>query len=149
MSHTDALMQQAARHAALRRVLLVVNGGAYLAALASQGLLALKAAPASPALLHAVLWVAWPLWAASLLALFWTMARLRRRLDIAGLVDDERTSALSAQAFKAGYWALLLALAGLYAASFLTGIDFRAAAPLLLGLGVAVPPLTYALLYRA
>ena len=147
MGDADKLLKQAQSHVALRRVLLVVNGLSYVMWIGSRGLG--FAGGVDPGLLSAIGMIAWPVWLVSLLAIFWTMARLRKRHDIAGLVDDERTVGLTGTAFKAGYWVLLIGVAAVFAASYVLPIDVRAVMPVLLALGVAAPSLTYAALFRS
>ncbi len=147
MGDGDKLLKQAQSHAALRRVLLVVNGLSYLVWIGSRGLG--FAGSVDPGLLAAMGMIAWPVWLVSLLGIFWTMARLRKRRDIAGLVDDERTVGLAGTAFKAGYWVLLVGIAAVFAVSYFVSIDVRAVMPVLLALGVAAPSLTYAALFRS
>ncbi|MGZ3298356.1 MAG: hypothetical protein ACXU8U_05890 [Asticcacaulis sp.] len=144
----DRLMKQAEGYIALRRVLLIVNALGYIAWIGSEGLGHLGNLSVDPHTLSLVKLVAQPIWVLSLLGIFGVMARLRKRRDIAGLVDDERTRALSGWSFKAGYWVLLISIAGVYAANFFMTIDVRLVAPLLLALGVATPSLTYAVTYR-
>jgi len=148
MTDTDKLLKQAEGIAGLRRGLMVVNALSYVAWIGSTGLqhAGTGLPPQSLALAGMI---AWPAWLVSLLGILWTMKHLASRRDIAGLVDDERTAGLTKRAFQAGYWALLLAVTGLYAASYFVPIDIKTAAPFLLALGVAAPSLTYAFLYRS
>ena len=147
MADTDKLIKQAHSHAVLRRVLLIVNGLSYLAWIGSRG--AAFAGLADDRLVSLISNLAWPLWLISLVGILWTMARLRKRRDIAGLVDDERTVGLASTAFKTGYWLLLIGIAAVFAASYFVSIDVRAVMPVLLALGVAAPSLTYAALFRS
>ncbi len=148
MTDNEGLMQQAESHGVLRRVLLIVNAGAYIAGMICTSLTRLEGLRGHLRMFVMGEFICWPVWFLSLLAILWTMQRLRQRPDIGVLVDDERTSGLTARSFQAGYWALLLGVAGLYAASFLMPVDVRLIAPLLVALGVAAPGLTYAFLYR-
>ncbi len=148
MTDAEKLLKQAEGMAGLRRGLLIVNALSYAVWIGSTGLQHI-ATGIPPQTLNLVGMAAWPLWLISLLGIFWTMMHLAKRRDIAGLVDDERTVGLTKRAFQAGYWVLILAVAGAYATSFFVTIDMQAAAPFLLALGVAAPSLTYALLYRS
>lgn len=149
MSESDLLLKQARSHALARRLLLAVNAASYIAAVGAQGLLAIKGGVFDTHLLDTVRWTAWPLWTLSLIAIFWTMARLRKRTDLVGLVDDERTVQMAGLAFKAGYWALLLGVTVALAVNCIVPLDLGVVAPLLLALGVAAPSLTYAALYQS
>ncbi len=146
MGNTDRLMREAAGQALLRRTLLVVNAASYVAWIGSIWLM--HVGTIDPGALSLVQTIAWPVWLISLFGILAGMVYMRRRRDIAGLVDDERTVGLAATAFKTGYWVLLVAVAGVYAGSFFTTIDVRLVAPVLLALGVATPSVTYAALYR-
>ncbi|WP_443747403.1 hypothetical protein [Asticcacaulis solisilvae] len=148
MSDTEKLLKRAEGMAGLRRGLMVVNALTYVMWIGSTGLQHVDTGLA-PQTLNLIGLAAWPVWLASLLGILWTMRHLAKHRDIAGLVDDERTVGLTKRSFQAGYWVLLLAVAGLYTASFFVPIDVRMAAPILLALGVAAPSLTYALLYRS
>lgn len=148
MTDTEKLLKQAEGMAGLRRVLLIVNALSYVVWIGSTGVQHLDTG-IPPQIVGLTGMLAWPVWLVSLLGIFWTMAHLAKRRDIAGLVDDERTAGLTKKAFQAGYWALILALAGVYAASYFIPIDVQTAAPFLLALGVAAPSLTFALLYRS
>ena len=148
MSDAEKLLKQAEALAGLRRGLMIVNALSYIAWIGATGLQHVDTGLA-PQTLGLVGTAAWPVWLVSLLGILWTMMHLARRRDIAGLVDDERTANLTSRAFQAGYWALLLAVSGLYAASYFIAVDIKVAAPFLLALGVAAPSLTYAFLYRS
>ncbi len=149
MTDNETLMKQAESHAVLRRVLLIVNALSYVGWIGSSGLAHMGTLSVDPATLSLVQMVCWPVWLISLIRIFWTMMRLGKRRDIGALVDDERTQGVSAKSFQIGYWALLLAITGVYAANFFVPVDVKLVGPFLLALGVAAPSLTYALLYRS
>ena len=149
MSEADLLLKQAQSYAVTRRLLMVVNAVSYVAAIGAQGLLAMKRPLIDVHVLDAVRFTAWPIWALSLVGLFWAMARLRRRADLAGLVDDERTADVTNLSFKAGYWVLLLGITGVLVVNSFVPLDLGGIVLLLLGLGVAAPSLTYAAFYRS
>lgn len=69
---------------------------------------------------------------------------LNRRLRT--LMNDERSQANRARAFATGFFAAILVAAGLYAVTWSTPIDVRAALRLVMGLGVAAGLARYALL---
>jgi len=149
MTDNETLMKQAEGYAILRRVLLIANALAYVGWIGSSGLAYMGTFSVDPAILKLVQILCWPVWLISLIGIFWTMKRLGKRRDIGALVDDERTQGLSAKSFQIGYWALLLAVTGIYAANFFVPVDIKLVGPFLLALGVAAPSLTYALLYRS
>lgn len=149
MTENEKLLQQAEGQANLRRLLLVINAASYVVWIGSRSLTALGSSSLDPGLLSTVQMAAWPVWLVSLVGLLWAMARLRKRRDIAGLVDDERTTGLSARSFQVGYWVLLVGAAAVYTASFFITVDVKLVAPALVALGVAAPSLTYAALYRS
>ena len=145
MSDNELLIQQAEQAGGLRRLFLIGQAVGYIGWIGSQGLSALGL---DPHILTIVQNLCWPLWLVSLLATFWLMRRTAKNQQLAALLDDERTSGLTKTVFQTSYWVLLIAVALVYAATFVTEVDIRAIAPILLSLGVAVPSLTYACLYR-
>ncbi len=147
MDDNEQLMRRAEGLAGLRRVALIINGLAYFVWIGATGLEHGHVAMDAAALKLAQM-AGGGVWLVSLLILFWIMARLGKNREIGRLVDDERTQGLSARCYQMGYWALLLGVTGVYTASFLTKVDVNLVAPLLLATGVAVPPLTFAFLYR-
>ncbi len=148
MIDNEKRVREAEGFAGLRRLLLIVNAVAYVAAIAVMGL--------SHAGVHGFesgQWketelAAWAVWGLSLLGIFWTIRRATKRPDIGALVNDERTAGMASKAFQAGYWALLLSVAGVFMATYFTPFDIKLVLPFMLALGVAAPPLTFALLYR-
>ena len=148
MTDNEALLKKAEGVAGFRRVLLIINALAYFAWIGATGL-ERGHVDIDGGILKLTQVVAGAVWLISLVALFVAMAKLRQRKDIAGLVDDERTQGLTARCFQMGYWALLLGVTGVYTASYLMEVDVKLIAPFLLALGVAVPPLTFAFLYRS
>ena len=145
MSDNERLIQQAEQAGGLRRLFLIGQAVGYIGWIGSQGLSALGL---DPHILTIVQNLCWPLWLVSLLATFWLMRRTAKNRQLAVLLDDERTSGLTKTVFQTSYWVLLTAVALVYAATFVAEVDIRVIAPILLSLGVAVPSLTYACLYR-
>lgn len=145
MSDNERLIQQAERAGGLRRLFLIGQTIGYIGWIGSHGLAALGL---DPHILTIVQNLCWPLWLVSLLATFWLMWRTAKNQQLAALLDDERTSGLTKTVFQTSYWVLLVAVALVYTATFVIEVDIRAVAPILLSLGVAVPSLTYACLYR-
>ena len=145
MSDNDRLIRQAEQVGGLRRLFLIGQAVGYIGWIGSRGLTALGL---DPHILTIVQNLCWPLWLVSLLATFWLMRRTAKNHQLAALLDDERTSGLTKTVFQTSYWVLLIAIALVYAATFVSEVDIRAVAPILLSLGVAVPSLTYASLYR-
>ena len=148
MDDNEQLLKRAEGLAGLRRVVLIVNAVAYFTWIGATGLehghidvdpVALKLAQLGGA----------AIWLVSLVIVFWIMMRLGKNRAMGRLIDDERTQGLTARCYQMGYWALLLGVTGIYTASFLTKVDVNLVAPLLLATGVAVPPLTFAFLYRS
>lgn len=145
MSDNEGLIKQAETMGSQRRILLILQGVSYVGWIGSQGLTPIIGhAP----LLKAVQIICWPVWLLSLLLTFWLMRRTAKNHQIAALLDDERTKGLVTTVFQTSYWVLLTAVAVTYAATYVTEVDIKAVAPVLLSLGVAVPSLTYAALYR-
>jgi hypothetical protein len=140
---SERLMQRAETHAAVRKGLMIVNALAYIGWIGSQGL-----AQAAAFGLGASTWsvignASVPIWAISLALIFIQLAMLKRNRDVAALVDDERSAGKKALAFQGGYWVLLVAVAGLYTATFFApDLDMRTFMPLLLAAGVAAPAFT-------
>lgn len=149
MTDTDILMKQAENHGALRRLFLAVQAVAYLGWIGSQGLAFFGVPGIDPAVLRLVQMACWPIWLVALLATFWLMRRTAKNRQLALLVDDERTVALVGKVFQTAYWVLLVALAAVYAATYVTTIEVRAVMPILLSVAVAVPSLAYAAMYRS
>lgn len=145
MSDNERLIQQAEQAGGLRRLFLIGQAVGYIGWIGSQGLSALGL---DPHILTIVQNLCWPLWLFCLFATIWLMRRTAKNQQLAALLDDERTSGLTKTVFQTSYWVLLIAVALVYAATFVTEVDIRAIAPILLSLGVAIPSLTYACLYR-
>ncbi len=148
MSENDRLIQQAEWAGGLRRLFLTGQAVAYIGWIGSQGAAHIPALNIDPIVLNLIQTVCWPIWLVSLLATFWLMRRTAKNRQVSALLDDERTVGLTKTVFQASYWVLLVAVALVYAATFISEVDIRAIAPILLSLGVAVPSLTYACLYR-
>jgi len=148
MSDNEKLMQQAERFANARRILLIINALAYFAWIGGQALQLLPGFTARQTALTQ--FIAGPIWLVSLLTILIMSFRLYRRRELRGLVDDERTVGVGNQALKSGYWVLLIGVALVYALRF-CGVQLESAVflPILLSLGVAVPGLSYAALYRS
>jgi len=148
MSDNEKLLRQAERYAGMRRALLFINALSYFVWIGAQALQFLPGfTPHQSALIQ---FVAGPIWLVSLLCILVMGVSLYMRRDLRGLVDDERTIKIGNQAFQAGYWVLLIGIALVYALLF-CGIQIEGGIflPILLSLGVAVPGLTYAALYRS
>ena len=148
MSDNEKLLRQAERYAGMRRALLFINALSYFVWIGAQALQFLPGfTPHQSALIQ---FVAGPIWLVSLLCILVMGVRLYMRRDLHGLIDDERTIKIGNQAFQAGYWVLLIGIALVYALLF-CGIQIEGGIflPILLSLGVAVPGLTYAALYRS
>lgn len=141
----DRLIRQAEQVGGLRSLFLIGQAVGYIGWIGSRGLTIMGLEPHT---LTIVQNLCWPLWLVCLLATFWLMRRTAQNRQLAVLLDDERTSGLTKTVFQTSYWILLVAVALVYAATFITEVDIRAVAPILLSLGVAVPSLTYACLYR-
>lgn len=139
----ERLMRRAEMHVALRKGLMIVNALAYIGWIGSQGLAQSESFGLPPLIWEIIRNLAMPVWAVSLLLILGQYAMLKRNRDIAVLVDDERSKEKTALAFQGGYWVLLVAVAGLYAATFFVpGLDMRTVMPLLLAAGVAAPAFT-------
>jgi hypothetical protein len=139
---SERLARQAEGHVALRKGLMIVNALAYIGWIGSQGLAHADAVGGAP-VWELVRNVSVPVWMISLVLILVQAAVLKRNHDVAALVDDERSAGKTALAFKGGYWVLLVAVAGLYAATFLLpDLDMRTFMPLLLAAGVAAPAFT-------
>ena len=147
MNENEKRIRQAERLAGVRRLLLVVNAVAYFGWIGAQALDFIPRITVTNAQVADIQFVLGPLWLVSLIGLILT---LFWRRDVRALIDDERTAKLTLRAFQAGYGALLLAVTVL---SILPILGYRlnilGVLPILLSLGVAVPPLTYAALYRS
>lgn len=149
MTENDMLMKQAESHSALRRLFLAIQAVAYIGWIGSRALAFTGTNLVDPATLTLVQTVCWPVWLVGLLATFWLMRKTARNRQLAALVDDERTVRLAGTVFQVAFWVLLVAVALVYAATYVTTVDARAVMPILLSLGVAVPSLAYAALYRS
>ncbi|MDV6329226.1 hypothetical protein [Asticcacaulis sp. 201] len=149
MSENERLIKQAEHMGGLRRLLLIGQAVGYIGWIGSRGLGYVQGLSIDPLVLMVVQNLCWPLWMVSLLASLWLMRRTTKNRQLSALLDDERTAELTKKVFQIGYWVLLIALALVYASTFLTDVDIRAIAPILLSLGVAAPSLTYAALYRS
>jgi uncharacterized membrane protein len=149
MSDNETRLKQAERFATIRRVLLVINALAYIVWIGAQSLYFIEGINAANQLIARIQMVAGPVWLISLLALFFMIFRLFWRRDLRAMVDDERTQTTTHHAFLAGYIVLLVSVVIFYTLS-LTGHrpNLSAVLPIMLSLGVAVPSLTYAALYR-
>lgn len=148
MSENEKLLRQAEGFAGTRRMLLIINALSYFVWIGAQ---ALQFFPGfTPHQVAMIQFIAGPIWLVSLLSILVLSLRLYGRHDLRGLVDDERTVKTSSQAFQIGYWVLLIGIAVVYALRF-CGVQLESAVflPILLSLGVAVPGLTYAALYRS
>lgn len=148
MSDTQLLMKKAEGYVQWRRSLLVVNALAYIGWIGSTGMGYLHTVAIEPSVLNLVAMICWPIWLLSLLGIFAQMRYGRKHGEISRLADDERTVSYTKTAFQTGYWLLLVALAGVYAASYFIELDIKAVIPFMLALGVAAPSLTYALMDR-
>ncbi len=147
MSDNERLLQRAEAFAATRRILLAVNGLAYLGWIGAQALDAVPGMPLGHGQLALIRLVPGAIWLFSLVALFVSMAMSR---SVRPLIDDERTAKFTLRAFQAGYGVLLVSIAALYGLAFAGyPVDMLAVLPILLSLGVAVPSLAYAALYRS
>ncbi len=137
---SEQLARRAERHVALRKGLMIVNALAYIGWIGSEGLAHADALGLGPSFWGQVSNVSKPVWAISFALIMLQAVMLKRNRDIAVLVDDERSKEKTALAFQGGYWVLLVAVAGLYAATFVApGLDMRTFMPLLLAAGVAAP----------
>ena len=148
MTDNEVLLKQAEGVAVRRRVLLVINAATYAAWV---GVFAVSVSgihyvfpfwAVAAAVACAVVWVL------SMIAILSGIRSLKRNRALAGLVDDERTCAVTARSHQAGFWVLLAAIAILYAVAGFVPLNIRLVLPALIALGVAVPNLTYAWLYR-
>lgn len=150
MIDNEQRLKAAERFAAFRRILLVINAVAYAVWIGAQSLYFIGGVQVTNHQIAIMQMIAGPIWFVSLLAICFLIFRLARSRDLRALVDDERTKALGLRAFQAGYFVLLAAVVVFYALS-LTGHrpNLSAVFPIMLSLGVAVPPLTYAFLYRS
>ncbi|MBU4435278.1 MAG: hypothetical protein KKC14_12780 [Alphaproteobacteria bacterium] len=72
----------------------------------------------------------------------------RHGKTVRALLDDESTQAHRAQAYAAGFWALALCAAGLYAAAPFVQLATGDIAHILLSVAVAVPALRFVMLER-
>jgi hypothetical protein len=136
----ERLMRRAETQVAIRKALMVVNALAYIGWIGSQGLAHAEAFGLSPSTWDVVRNLSMPVWGICLILILAQFAMLKRNRDVAVLVDDERNREKTALAFKGGYWALLVAVAGLYTLSFFApNLDMRTFMPLVLAAGVAAP----------
>ena len=150
MNANEKLLKQAEGFGALRRLLMLINALSYMVWIGAQAIVFFPEMHVSMQQTALIQMVAGPIWLISLIAIFATIFYLVRRSDLRRLVDDERTQNLNLRAFQAGYLVLLLAIAGAYALCFIGKTPNPGALlPILLSLGVAVPSLTYAALYRS
>jgi hypothetical protein len=148
MTSNDHLIQQAERMGGLRRLFLIGQAIGYIGWIGSRSLQFINGLAIDPLALTLVQNLCWPLWLFSLVATLWLMRRTAKNRQLGALLDDERTAGLMKTVFQTSYWVLLIAVALLYAVTFVTDVDIRAVAPILVSLGVAVPSLTYACFYR-
>lgn len=145
----EQLLRRAESHQTWRRVFLVINGLAYIGWIGSEGMAHANAFGLGEGVWNLVKTLSWPVWLVSLCIIFWQMRHLFKNREIGAMVDDERTEKLSARSFQVGYWTLLVAITGLYTASyFVDGIDVRTVVPMLLAAGVTVPAFTYAFFHE-
>ena len=136
----ERLMRRAETHVALRKGLMIVNALAYIGWIGSRGLAHAEAFGISAPVWEIVRNLSMPVWAISLLLILAQVSALKRNRDIATLVDDERSAAKTNLAFKSGYVVLLIAVACLYAATFVVpDLDMQTFLPLLLAAGVTAP----------
>jgi hypothetical protein len=142
MEDSEERLRQAEGLAGLRRGLLLVNALAYVVALGAGGLSRVGGYGFDTAQLDLARLIAWPIWFLSLLGILWTMHRAKRHPEIGALMDDERTVNLKSIGFQAGYWAILLPVAGHMTATYFTDVDIKLVLPFVLAVGVAVPPMT-------
>ncbi len=147
MNDNETLLRRAETLANVRRLLLAVNAVAYFGWIGAQALYFIPQNTVTKAQVTDIEFVLGPVWLVSLIGLvltfFW-------RRDVRALIDDERTAKLTLRAFQAGYGALLVAIFLLSVLPLLgLHLNVLAIPPLLMSLGVAVPPLTYAALYRS
>jgi len=147
-SDSDKLLRQAEELAGFRRLAMIANALSYAGWMLGMGMTDSRTGEAHRGVCMMVEGVAFVFWLISLLAILWTIRRVRQRRDLGALIDDERTHGLTVRAFQAGYWLLLLPLAAIYTLSWFVAIDVRQILLALMALGVAAPSLTYALLYR-
>ncbi len=148
MTDNDRLIQQAERVGGLRRLFLIGQAVGYIGWIGSRSFQFINGLAIDPFILTIVQNLCWPLWLFSLLATLWLMHRTAKNRQLGPLLDDERTAGLIKTVFQTSYWVLLIAVALVYAATFVTEVDIRAVAPILVSLGVAVPSLTYVCCYR-
>jgi hypothetical protein len=148
MTDNDRLVQQAEQMGGLRRLFLIGQGVGYAGWIGSRSLQFINGLAIDPLFLTLVQNLCWPLWLFSLLATLWVMRRTAKNHQLGALLDDERTAGLIKTVLQTSYWVLLIAVALVYAATFITDVDIRLVAPILVSLGVAVPSLTYACCYR-
>ncbi len=147
MNDNEKRLRRAEGLAALRRLLLAVNAVAYFGWIGVKALDFIPRIAVTNTQVALVQMILGPVWLVSLVGLVFTMTWRR---DVRVLIDDERTAKLTLRAFQAGYGVLLLAISVLYAATFAGyRLNILGVLPVLLSLGVAVPPLTYAALYRS
>ena len=147
MTENETLLRQAEALAVGRRLSMVVNAVSYFIWIGAQSLYFIPQIKMTGAQIAAIQMVFGPLWLVSLAGVVLTIVWRR---DVRALVDDERTAKLSLRAFQAGYGALLVAIAVLCSLPLLGyQLNILGVLPILLSLGVAVPPLTYAALYRS
>ena len=149
MTDNEALLRRAEGVAAMRRFLLVINALSYVAWISVFAISISGVHLVLPPWAGVAAGVCAVIWFVSLIALLLGIRSLRRNRALAGLVDDERTQHLRGRAFEAAYWVLLFAVAILYGLAGFVHLESRLVLPALIGLGVAVPGLTFAWLYRA
>lgn len=151
--NNEKKLRHAEAFANFRRLLLTVNALAYMLWVGPQagyffGWFA--SIDSANQVIAPIAMIAGPIWLISLLLILAMIFYLYRRRDLAGLIDDERTKNLTKRAFQAGYFTLLIIIALSYALCFFGKMpNILALLPILLSIGVAVPSLTYALLYRS
>ena len=147
MNENEKRLRRAETVANVRRLLLAVNAVAYFGWIGAQALYFIPQIKVTNAQVALAQMILGPLWLASLIGL---VLILMWRRDVRALIDDERTAKLTLRAFQAGYGALLLAVTVLSILPYLGyRLNILGVLPILLSLGVAVPPLTYAALYRS
>jgi hypothetical protein len=149
MSGNQLLLHQVESCIQRRRMLMVITALAYFIWIGADALTHIPALADQQHFVTLTKIMAGAVWVIGLVMSLRLSYRIYRDKSLRGMANDERTQALGKSGLQAGYWVLLILVAGCYAASYLYTIDARVVLPLLLAIGVAVPPLTYALLEQA
>ncbi|ESQ93148.1 hypothetical protein [Asticcacaulis benevestitus] len=148
MSENEKLLRQAEGLAGFRRIMLVVIALSYVGWIVTFSLGVTGIGNLPHTLLITISLAILPVWAVSMIAFLWGMVRMTRDKKLGALIDDERTRGINHQAIQAGYWGMIVAAGICFWLSFFLDIDIRLVLAGLVGMGVAVPSLTYACLYR-